>query len=91
MQGLVFGLRQKLNFPLCSILGELFRAFLKTFWGYFLTINCRLLNILQLLYLAQTMIIRFSVQFHPFCGEAPSYGTRRGAAQDIVQFYPVEV
>jgi hypothetical protein len=31
VQGLIFGLRQFLNFLLCSTLGELFRAFLNFF------------------------------------------------------------
>jgi hypothetical protein len=60
VQGLVFRLRQFLNFLLCSTLGELFRAFLNYFWGYFLTIICKLLSVLQLLYLSQAMIIRFT-------------------------------
>jgi hypothetical protein len=45
---------------LCSTFGELFGAFLKSFWGYFLTITCKLSSVLQLLYLAQAMIIRFT-------------------------------
>jgi hypothetical protein len=55
-----FGFRHFLIFLLCSNLWWAFGAFLKSFWGYFLTIICRLLSVLQLLYLAQVMIIRFS-------------------------------
>ena len=62
-----FGLRHFLIFLLCSNLGELFGAFLKFFWGYFLTIICRLSSVQQLLYLAQAMIIRLSCPFgHTF-------------------------
>jgi hypothetical protein len=57
---LVFDLDKICIFPLCSTFGDLFRTFLKTFWGYFLTINCRLLSISQLLYLAQPMIMMFT-------------------------------
>jgi hypothetical protein len=39
--------------------GDTFGVFLESFWGYFLNIICRLLSVLQLLYLAQAMIIRF--------------------------------
>jgi hypothetical protein len=59
-QRLVFGLRQFLIFLCVQTFGDPFGAFLKSFWGYFLTIICRLLSVLQLLYLAQTMIKRFS-------------------------------
>jgi hypothetical protein len=56
-----FGLRQFLIFFFHSQpFGETFGVFLKSFWGYFLTIICRLFSVLQLLYLAQAMIKRFS-------------------------------
>jgi hypothetical protein len=45
-----FGLRQFLIFFFhAQPYGEPFRVFLKSFWGYFLTIICRLLSVLQLL------------------------------------------
>ena len=74
-QWLIFDLGKIWISPLCSTFGDLLRTFLKTFWGYFLTINCRLLSILQLLYLAQAMIIRFTWPFDPSFKEG-SYGPR---------------
>jgi hypothetical protein len=43
-----FGLRRILIFFLCSTLFESFGVFLKSFWGYFLTIICRVLSALHL-------------------------------------------
>jgi hypothetical protein len=60
VQRLVLDLGIFLFFFCVQTFGELFGVFLKSFWGYFPTIICRLLSVLQLLYLAQAMIIRFS-------------------------------
>jgi hypothetical protein len=60
VQGLVLDLGIFCFFFCVQPFGELFGAFLKSFWGYFLTIIYRLSSVQQLLYLAQAMIIRFS-------------------------------
>jgi hypothetical protein len=60
---------------LCSTFGDLFRTFLQTFCGYFLTINGRLLSVLQPLYLVQAMILMFTCSFdHGFNLGYNSYG-----------------
>ena len=43
-----FGLRQILIFFHAQPFGEPFGVFLKSFWGYFLTIICRVLSALHL-------------------------------------------
>jgi hypothetical protein len=60
VQMLVLDLDNFLFFFHSQPFGETFGVFLKFFWGYFLTIICRLFSVLQLLYLAQAMIKRFS-------------------------------
>ena len=54
-QGLVLDLGNFLFFFCAQTFGEPFGVFLKSFWGYFITIICRLLSVLQLLYLAQAI------------------------------------
>jgi hypothetical protein len=45
-----FGLRKILIFSIYALpFGEPFGAFLKPFWGHFLTIFCRVLGVLQML------------------------------------------